>query len=58
MVFTSKPLRAEQGIDQVNKQAEAGNTRNDVVHRFVPYSLSQALVKAQQTIRKMQPMAR
>jgi hypothetical protein len=32
MGITSELFRAEQGVDQVNQQAEAGDARNDVVH--------------------------
>jgi hypothetical protein len=51
-------LRPQQRINQIGEQEQRGNTGNHVVHRFYPQSLSQALVKTQQTAKKAIPSKR
>jgi len=58
MELSSKTLRFQECIKQINEEAGGGNTGNKVIHIISPYSLSQAFAKAQKISRTMQPTMR
>jgi hypothetical protein len=56
MIPSSEPLRTKQSVNQVNEQTDRYDSRDYEIHG-ISYSLSQALVKAQQTIKNTQATA-
>jgi hypothetical protein len=58
MASSLKVLRFQERIQQVDKETSRGKTGNEAIHGISPWSLSQAIAKAQKIAKTMQPTAR
>jgi hypothetical protein len=58
MEVSLKTLRLQERIKQINKEGGGGDAGDKIIHCVSPYSLSQALAKAQKISKTMQPTAR
>jgi hypothetical protein len=54
---SSEPLRAEQRVNQVREQQQRRDAGDDVIHRYLGYSRSQAFTNSQQAAKAAVPIA-